>query len=86
LAKNAALLLFFVELQEMEQDIIEQKSGIGERYVNIYSKRWLLNEIRNITNNRSSVEIISIHKTKDSAALTDQVLYVIHKKCENGIS
>lgn len=79
-AKNAALFLFFVEPQEMEQDIIEQEEGGFCK--NIYSKRWLINEIKSTLNNQCSINIILIPKTKDSPALSDQVLYVIEKHSE----
>ena len=76
-ARNAALLLFFYEPREMEQNIIERKTkGF---YQNIYSKKWLIDEIKSTVGNQCSIEIIPIPKTKESPALNDQVLYIIAK-------
>ena len=76
-AKNAALLLFFIEPQQIEEDIIERKTkGF---YQNIYSKNWLINEIESTLGGRCSIEIIPIPKNEESPALSDQVLYVIQK-------
>jgi len=76
-AKNAALFLFFVGPQEMEQDIIEQQEG--GFYRNIYGKKWLINEIKSTLSNQCTIDIIPISKTKDSPALSDQFLYVVKK-------
>jgi ubiquinone/menaquinone biosynthesis C-methylase UbiE len=78
IAKNAVLLLFFIEPQDMSQNIVEKKKESGI-YLNTYSKRWLMRYVNTMFNNRCSIDIINIPKTPDSPALYNQFLYFIKK-------
>ena len=78
-AKNAVLILFFIEPQDLEQDVIVKQKESGF-YLNTYSRRWLEQEIEGETGGNFALEIIQIPKTKESPALYDQALWVIAKK------
>jgi len=77
-ARNATLILFFTEPQDMEENIIVKQSKSGF-YLNTYSTGWLEREIESVTSGRYSLETISIPKVEGSPALSDQVLWVIEK-------
>lgn len=77
LAKYISMLLFFIEPQDIESDIVEQEDG--GFYKNIYSKSWLIREIKAFLLDQCEIETISIPQTHESPAYTDQFLFVIKK-------
>lgn len=78
-AKNAVLILFFIEPQDLEKDVIVKQKESGF-YLNTYSRQWLEQEIEGATGGNFTLEIIRIPKTEESPALYDQALWVIAKQ------
>jgi len=78
-ARNAVLTLFFIEPQDIKEDIIVKQKESGF-YLNTYSTRWLEREISSATGEQYSIKTISIPKVEGSPALSDQFLWVIEKR------